>query len=84
MNSLVDADMIDELYAASQDGVKVELIIPSAWLTWVKPGTPFRFAIDDWERRFDAAPGCHHLVAFGRHGEALRTLLDRFGIIVRY
>ena len=46
--------------------------------------TQFRFAIDDWERRFDAMPGCHHLVAFGRHGEALRTLLDRFGIIVRY
>ena len=46
--------------------------------------TQFRFAIDDWERRFDAAPGCHHLVAFGRHGEELRSLLDRFGIIVRY
>jgi polyphosphate kinase len=27
MNSLVDADMIDELYAASADGVRVELII---------------------------------------------------------
>lgn len=27
--------------------LKVELIIPSAWLTWVKPGTPFRFAIDE-------------------------------------
>ncbi len=46
--------------------------------------TQFRFAIDDWERRFDAMPGCHHLVAFGRCGEELRTLLDRFGIIVRY
>jgi len=27
MNSLVDADMIDELYAASADGVRVELLI---------------------------------------------------------
>ena len=27
--------------------LKVELIIPSAWLGWVKPGTPFRFAIDE-------------------------------------
>lgn len=27
--------------------LKVELIIPSTWLTWVKPGTPFRFAIDE-------------------------------------
>ena len=25
--------------------LKVELIIPSDWLTWVKPGTPFRFAV---------------------------------------
>ena len=27
MNSLVDADMIDELYAASADGVRIELIV---------------------------------------------------------
>ena len=27
--------------------LKVELIIPSTWLTWVKPGTPFTFAIDE-------------------------------------
>jgi RND family efflux transporter MFP subunit len=28
-------------------GMEVELIVPSAWLTWVKPGTPFTFAIDE-------------------------------------
>ncbi|MGJ3626826.1 efflux RND transporter periplasmic adaptor subunit [Sphingomonas sp. MMS24-JH45] len=27
--------------------LEVELIVPSAWLTWVKPGTPFTFAIDE-------------------------------------
>ena len=27
--------------------LKVELIMPSNWLTWVKPGTPFDFAIDE-------------------------------------
>lgn len=27
--------------------LEVELIIPSAWLTWVKPGTPFTFALDE-------------------------------------
>ena len=27
--------------------LKVELIIPSKWMTWVKPGTPFDFAIDE-------------------------------------
>lgn len=27
--------------------LKVELIIPSAWLIWAKPGTPFTFAVDE-------------------------------------
>ena len=27
--------------------LEVELILPSNWLTWLKPGTPFRFAIDE-------------------------------------
>lgn len=27
--------------------LEVELIIPSHWLTWVKPGTPFSFAVDE-------------------------------------
>ncbi len=38
MNSLVDADMIDELYAASQDGVKIELIIRG--ISCIRPGVP--------------------------------------------
>lgn len=27
--------------------LEVELIVPSAWLTWLKPGTPFDFRIDE-------------------------------------
>ena len=27
--------------------LEVELIIPSSWLTWVKPGTPFTFSIEE-------------------------------------
>lgn len=27
--------------------LEVELIVPSTWLTWLKPGTPFSFAIDE-------------------------------------
>lgn len=27
--------------------LKVELIIPSKWLIWIKPGTPFTFAIEE-------------------------------------
>lgn len=27
--------------------LKIELIIPSKWITWVKPGTPFHFAVDE-------------------------------------
>ena len=27
--------------------LEVELIVPSAWLTWLKPGTPFAFGIDE-------------------------------------
>ncbi len=27
--------------------LEVELIVPSNWLTWLKPGTPFRFGIDE-------------------------------------
>jgi membrane fusion protein, multidrug efflux system len=28
-------------------GLEVELIVPSSWLTWVKPGTPFTFALEE-------------------------------------
>jgi membrane fusion protein (multidrug efflux system) len=31
----------------SGGNLEIELIVPSRWLTWLKPGTPFRFRIDE-------------------------------------
>lgn len=31
----------------SGGSLEIELIVPSRWLTWLKPGTPFRFRIDE-------------------------------------
>lgn len=31
----------------SGGSLEIELIVPSRWLTWIKPGTPFRFKIDE-------------------------------------
>lgn len=31
----------------SGGNLEIELIVPSRWLTWLKPGTPFRFTIDE-------------------------------------
>lgn len=33
--------------------LKVELIIPSKWLRWIKPGTPFTFAVDETGGRIE-------------------------------
>ena len=38
MNSLVDADMIDELYAAAADGVRIELIVRG--ISCIRPEVP--------------------------------------------
>lgn len=38
MNSLVDADMVDELYAASADGVRVELLVRG--ISCIRPQVP--------------------------------------------
>lgn len=46
--------------------------------------TQFRFGLKDWEAAFDQVLGCHHMVAFGSHGEALaRFMRDRLGLKVK-
>ena len=48
--------------------------------------TQFRFGLKSWEACFDAMLGCHHMVAFGRHGDALeRFMKQRLGLeVVRF
>ncbi len=45
--------------------------------------TQFRFGLKDWERIFDQMLGCHHMVIFGRHRDALLPFLrDRLELEV--
>lgn len=45
--------------------------------------TQFRFGLKSWEACFDAMLGCHHMVVFGRHGDAMaRFMKDRLGMDV--
>jgi membrane fusion protein (multidrug efflux system) len=34
--------------------IEVRLIVPSRWLSWVKPGTPFQVRLDDLGKTVDA------------------------------
>ena len=34
--------------------LELDLIVPSKWLRWVKPGSPFRFEVDEVGRSFEA------------------------------
>ena len=33
---------------------KIKLIVPSAWLAWIKPGTPFSFVVDETGTQYPA------------------------------
>ncbi len=34
--------------------LRTELIVPSRWITWLKPGTPFTALVDETGRRYPA------------------------------
>jgi RND family efflux transporter MFP subunit len=36
------------------DRLEIELIVPSAWLRWIKPGLAFRVVVDETETKHDA------------------------------
>jgi membrane fusion protein, multidrug efflux system len=42
------------LAIASADSPEIDLIVPSTWTRWVKPGLPFQFFVDELGLQFDA------------------------------
>jgi membrane fusion protein, multidrug efflux system len=42
------------LAIASTDSPEIDLIVPSSWARWIKPGLPFEFFVDELNVAFDA------------------------------